>query len=132
MPELKSLAFRVTVTSELFQPAGFGSGATSAVTVGGLLSICTVTVIWLALPARSTAVPKRLLAPWAVTVTGSEQKSIPLPVSWQSKVTVTGPLFQPFPFGAESMIALIVGGVESEMKFTVMLDELAFPATSVA
>src|SRR5262249_46300651 len=42
-PESASVAWKPTVTSELFQPLALGAGVTTAVTAGAVLSILSVT-----------------------------------------------------------------------------------------
>jgi hypothetical protein len=56
IPERVSAQVKVTVTAELFQPAEFGAGEATAVIVGGVLSMLTVTVALTLFPATSVTV----------------------------------------------------------------------------
>ena len=47
-PDALSMAFRVTVTFELFQPAAFGDGARLAFVTGGVVSMTVTVKVWLA------------------------------------------------------------------------------------
>ena len=56
-PEPVSVQTNVTVTAELFQPAGVDAGRAVAVMVGGRVSMETVADAEAVLPATSVAVP---------------------------------------------------------------------------
>src|SRR5439155_40419 len=88
MPLPPSVHVKLTLTSLLFQPAAFADGLTTALIVGRLLSMLSVTdtVAWL--PALSTAVPLTTCpAPSVLTVTGSGHRAIPLTASLLVKLT---------------------------------------------
>src|SRR6266700_1538396 len=120
------------VTSEVFQPAAFGTGAEVAASTGGVLSILTVTDVGsLLFPARSVAFPVTTwLAPSVVTLTGSGQEATPEASSVHIKDTVTLPLFQPAALGAGIMLPLMVGAARS--MFTFAVAGVLLPAASVA
>src|SRR5205823_2746877 len=101
-PASGSEAERVTVTGPLFQPEAFGAGDGVALVTGGVRSILMPATVTLpVLPATSIALPVALrLAPSPVTTTGSVSDATPESASAALNVTVTSPLFQPFPFGA--------------------------------
>src|SRR5258705_515181 len=53
-PESVSAHWKLTVTTELFHPLGFGAGAREPTMLGGVLSICTARVLAVStLPALS-------------------------------------------------------------------------------
>ena len=56
MPDSASVVTALAVTAPLFHPAWFGAGEALAVTVGAVVSICTVMPAVLLLPALSVAV----------------------------------------------------------------------------
>src|SRR3989442_21364 len=126
-----SVHVKLTRTSVLFHPAAFGGGLPAALTAGGLLSMLSVMDVLAWFPATSTAVPLTTCpAPSVLTVTGSEQRAIPLPPSVQVKLTRTSVLFQPAAFGCGLTTALTPGRLLSMLSVT---DTLAwFPATSTA
>src|SRR5690242_4111576 len=104
MPDKPSAPVKVTVTSLLFHPNGFGPGDAAAVAVGFALSmLMPLTVAGSALlPAMSTQLPvfvTERLCPSAVTVDPSTV-FVPTadctgPVSAHAKLTATSVLFQP-------------------------------------
>ena len=131
MPLPPSVHVKLTLTSLLFQPAAFADGLTTALIVGRLLSMLSVTdtVAWL--PALSTAVPLTTCPALSVlTVTGSGHRAIPLTASLHVKLTRTSVLFQPAAFGSGLTTVLTLGRLLSMLSVT---DALAwFPATSTA
>src|SRR4051794_36377551 len=119
-PERASDALQWTVTSSLYQPALLGAAVAAPLSEGGVRSmLMSSTVVSVVLPALSTAVP---VADWPAlsfeSVTGSEQPATPDSSSEQSKVTVTGVLFQPKPFAAGRRLPLMVGGIPSIFSVT--------------
>src|SRR5262249_46216486 len=133
-PDRPSCAANVTVTAVLCQSASFGGGSTEATTVGGVLSMFSVTLADALLPARSVAVPLTTCpAPSAVTVTGCGQLAMPDPSSLQVKVTVTSVLFQPAALGGGAALALMLGGVVSALTNTSRMKPLpGCPRSSTA
>src|SRR3989442_12781307 len=131
MPLPPSAHAKLTRTSVLFQPAVFGNGLTTALIVGRLLSMLSVTEAVEALPATSTAVPLTTWpAPSVLTVTGSGHRAIPLTASVHVKLTRTSALFQPAAFGDGLTTAVTFGRLLSMLSVT---DAIAwFPATSTA
>jgi hypothetical protein len=59
-PEPESKQEKFTVTLVLFQPLAFGVGDVAAITVGGVLSMLTITLVVAVLPALSVAVPEMI------------------------------------------------------------------------
>ena len=83
-------------------------------TLGAVLSKLIVTLTDAEFSPLSTASPVKLWsAPSVVTTTGSLQLATPLSPSWQSNVTVTSALCQPFAFAGLLNITVLVGGVTS-------------------
>ena len=73
---------------------------------GEVLSMLSVTVIGVLLPARSTAERVTVCpAPSVLTVTEAGQVAMPLPLSSHVKLTVTSVLFHPAAFGAGEVVA---------------------------
>src|SRR6478735_3330345 len=85
MPEPESVQFQLTVTSELFHPAPFAAGETTGLSVGAVLSTCTVTESDAELPAMSAQVDVSVIAPSPEDVPDWTQcaESMPEPESVQ-------------------------------------------------
>ena len=114
MSESRSRQKKASAASLRIQPAAFGSGELTALMLGGVLSMFTLSAAWAVLPARSTAVPPVAWpAPSSVSVTGPEQLAIPDPPSLHANVTLTSVLFQPAALGAGAGTAAIVGAMLS-------------------
>src|SRR4051794_27702820 len=80
-PDRASVAAKVTITGPLFQPAAFAVGAASAVTIGAVLSMLTVTLAVAVFPAWSVTVPDTTwFAPSALETTGGGHEPMPDPV----------------------------------------------------
>ncbi|OLE36849.1 MAG: hypothetical protein AUG48_06085 [Actinobacteria bacterium 13_1_20CM_3_68_9] len=110
---------KLTVTSSSYQPFAFGARSACAVIVGSVLSSETPAGSWALLPALSTAVPVTTwLAPSVVTTWSAVQLAIPESASWQSNLTVTSLLFQPFRFATGARTCEMVGGVLSMLTGT--------------
>jgi hypothetical protein len=60
IPESESAHVKFTATLELFHPLAFALGVGAAVSVGGVLSILTITRVVAVLPAVSVAVPETI------------------------------------------------------------------------
>src|SRR4051794_12684538 len=103
------------VTSPLYQPAALSGVVGAPTSVGFVRSMLTLsTVVVLVLPALSCAFPTTdWAAPSLASVTGSVHPAIPDSASEQTKLAVTGPLFQPNPFVAGARLPTIVGGTPS-------------------
>src|SRR5436190_57957 len=104
-PESASAHVHSTVTSSWYQPASLGlvvgAPVGAAVIVGAVLSMLTVAVSVVALPALSVAdLVACSFAPSLLSVTSPGQFAIPDTASLQANDTVTSVLFQPFPFEA--------------------------------
>src|SRR4051794_28462031 len=122
MPDRSSVQVNPTVTSARYQPSPLGARSGAAAMVGRTWSRLTKAVSSLALlPAPSTALPTTC---WRVASVGMvwagvqlatpEAGAPPAPSgSTQSKLTVTGLLFQPAAFGSGASEWLIVGAVLS-------------------
>jgi len=105
---------KVTVESELFHCAAFGSGVTVDEMTGGVLSSFIVTEVVAMFPALSTAVPSTTWPEVSVEmVTGPGQEAMPLSASEQVKLTVGLELFHPAAFGVGVTVAVMVGGTVS-------------------
>ncbi len=116
-PDSESVTMPVTVRSGAENRAPRVGEAIC--TSGGVLSRLTVTLAVAELPAWSVAVPETVWpSPSVVTVTGSGQVAMPLPVSLQRKVTVTSVLFQPAALGAGEAVAWMAGGWLSPLPGT--------------
>ena len=126
-PDNASVQVKVIVTGPVLMPLT-GVGVTTAVIVGGVLSILTVMLTVAELPALSLTVPVTTVVPSAVTVTGGSQVSTPESASEVLNETVTLVLFQPFALGAGDAVAVIVGGVLSML--TVTLADAVWPPVS--
>src|SRR5258705_994979 len=111
-PESESPHVNVTVTSSRYQPAAFAARSGAPEIEGGVLSMLSVAVSEVVLPALSSATPVTAW-PWpcVATVCGAVQDAKPDSVLWsaQAKVTVTDVLFQPLPFGTGDCVCVIVG-----------------------
>src|ERR1051325_8708136 len=89
---------------------------------GTPVSILTVTLAVLRLPALSTASPVTVCAAVSLCrTTSSGQVRMPLKASLQVKLTVTAELFQPAAFGAGARLPLIAGNVRSTVSAGVMV-----------
>src|SRR5581483_566189 len=116
MPDSASLQLKPTTTSWLYQPWVPGVFV-DADTVGGAVSIESVTLPVAQFPSPSQARGLVITWFWPVvftTVSGSgpgwpELGAGSTAVQW----TVTGPLYQPFAFGAVVGVPVTVGGVVS-------------------
>lgn len=127
-PDSASAHSKVTVTLLLFQPST-GVGDTLAVIVGGVRSSLIVVLAVAELPALSRAVPETTMpALSAVTIRAAGHSATPLPVSRQSKLTVTSPRCQPASFGSGDAFACAAGGIVSTRNPADALP--SFPARS--
>src|SRR5713226_7715474 len=81
------------------------------------------------LPARSRHVPATVWLNPSPRVVGDETLNTPDRGSAHAKLTVTGVLFQPFPFGSTDLELVMVGVVRS-MLILLAVVEAEFPATS--
>jgi hypothetical protein len=112
IPESVSLPVNETVTSPRYQPNAFAARSGAPVMVGAVLSMFTVAVALVELPALSLAVPVTLCAsPSVVMVRGSEQLSRPERPVWssQAKETATSVLFHPCAFFPGAWLAVMPG-----------------------
>ena len=122
----------VTVTLELFQPAAFGAGESTAVIAGPTTGwIFNVTLAELEFPALSVAVPVTTCpAPIVVCVIGEGQLATPDKPSVQVNVTVALPKLIP-PTGVGVTTAVIIGGVSSRFTLTLVLAVAPDESTTV-
>jgi len=128
-PERRSVAVPLTVTEGRFTTAPLAGAV--MLRIGGVLSMLRIALTVAVFPALSTTDPWILwLAPSVVTVCGDEHVATPDVASEHVKLTVTSALFQPLAFGAGEAVAVIVGGVLSIFRLTLVL--AVFPALSVA
>src|ERR1051326_6784688 len=113
---LMSLTVPVTTTWLGSPTTELSAGEVMAI-CGSCVSMLTVTVMGLWLPALSTASRVTVCpAPSVVTVASAGQVAMPLSASLQVKLTVTAALFQPAAFGAGVTVPVIVGGVRSTVS----------------
>src|SRR3954449_1877790 len=118
MPERASSPSKETVTSSEYQPAAFAFRSGAPVIVGGALSMLTVAVPVMLLPALSVAVPVTFCAlPSVVTVCGSVQSFRPDSVVWSAheKLTATSVLFQPLAFCSGDWLGVMLGEERSTL-----------------
>jgi len=114
IPERESTQAYDTVTGLLFHPNELARGLLDAVMMGPVRSMFMLVSVAVAeLPALSTHVPVAVwLAPsWKVT--GDARLRSPERESLQLKLTVTGALFHPFPFGGIERELVMIGDVRS-------------------
>src|SRR3954447_17273288 len=115
IPDNPSMAVQWIATSPRYHPAPLASVVGAPLKAGAVRSmLMSLTVVSLVLPAPSSAVPSTdWPAPSFSSVTGGVQPAMPDSASEQSKVTVTGVLFQPKPLGSGRRLPVMVGGTPS-------------------
>ena len=130
-PERESEHTKLTVTGALFQPNELALGLLEPVMLGGTRSMLTLpTVVEVVFPALSVHVPAaNCPAPGPARMLGLVVYATPDRASEQMKLTVTGPLFQPFGFGPGLLEPVIVGEVRSMLIGETVAVAL-FPALS--
>src|SRR2546425_216895 len=102
----------LTVAGTSFHPFAFGAGVSVAVIVGGPRSILIGSLVTDAVfPALSVTVPLTVWMPSAVVTWSAGQFPTPDPASTHLNCAVTGPLYQPFPFGDGVSVTRITGRV---------------------
>jgi len=107
-------------------------GLTLHVSVGGVLSMLSVTLTLAEFPARSVAVPLTTCPkPSVVTITGSLTEAIPESESAATNVTATSVLFQPLVLGGGFREIVMVGGVLSS-RMVALFTPSTLPALSTA
>ncbi len=120
-----------TVTLALFQPKEFAPGDLEPLIVGNVLSMLTpVSVVLAELPARSTHAPGTDWFAPSPRVVEDVTADTPDKASLHVKLTVTGPLFQPFELGGTDLELVMIGCVRSTL---ILVWELLaeFPALSM-
>jgi hypothetical protein len=128
-PDPLSLQVKVTVTLLEFQLLALGGGLRVAVIIGGVTSIFTVSVVDPVFPARSEQLAVTGVMPSVESAKAEGFPVGPESESAQTKVTVTGDLFQPAALGAGEGMAVTVGGVLS--IFSIKHAVAVFPDVSV-
>src|SRR5712691_10209638 len=128
------MAWKLTVSSALFQPAALGGGAMFPLIANGAACTLNVTVAGaLLLPALSMAEPLNdWFAPGVVIEIADGQLSIPESTSEHVKLTIAGLLagIVTIPFtGAGVTVTVIVGEVLSTFRWVIAL--FVCPAASV-
>jgi len=131
-PDKASVHVKLAVTGPLFQPNEFGLGLLEPMMLGGVRSmLIPLTVVEAVFPALSVQVPVADCPdPELPSIVGLVTDAMPDRESEQVKVTVTGLLFQPLPFGPGLAEPAIVGCVLS--IFIVTVTELETPTPFVA
>ncbi len=129
-PEGESVHVKETVTVKLFHPKLLAPGDLEPLIDGGVRSmLMLVSDVLSELPAKSTQVPVTVWFRPSPRVVGDERLFTPDRMSVHVKLTVTGPLFQPWLLGGTDLVLEMVGVVRSML---ILLDvvEAEFPATS--
>jgi hypothetical protein len=134
IPEVLSLPFQLTVTGFLYQPFAFGDRSGLGASAGAVESYLSPNETKAELPAWSVQVTlnEALALSPLLYVDEFGQLAIPEVLSLPFHVTVTGLLYQPFPFGARSGLGASTGGDESYLiGFGSVSGEEVLPAWSV-
>src|SRR5437867_76007 len=122
-PEMESEQEKLTVTGTSFQPWMLAPIDLEAVMVGCVRSmLIPVSVVVTEFPAKSMQAPVADWLPPSAKVIGADTFSTPERGSEQSKLTVTGTLYQSFAFGAVDRELVTTGLVKSTLISATVVD----------